>query len=192
MAKKSKKVASGEGSTETLPIPSHLAGWVVPVAFEDEVLEASVRCPCGSERTELHYPGETHLSVGSGTPIPSMVKIGDEWFFLIKAVCADCRAEHILFDRHFHGCGGFLYPGNKGRKLPRPRLWPWRCLTCGSAVHNARVSVVEDYKDRYEEFGYAKKFGPERWPDAFGAIGMSIRCCGCGLETRGWVSYEAR
>jgi hypothetical protein len=188
-----KKAARGrKASAESLPIPSHLAGWVAPESFEDEVVTASVRCPCGSDRLEFHHPGETHLRYGDGIPVPSSVKIGEEWFFIVKAVCATCRAEHVLFDSHFHGCNGFLHPGTKGAQLPRPRLWPWRCLACGSATHTGQVSIVEDYQDRYIEFGHARKFGADRWPDAFGWFNMSIQCCGCGQQTPGWVSYEAR
>jgi hypothetical protein len=54
------------------------------------------------------------------------------------------------------------------------------------------VSVVEDYRERYAEYGYAEKFGADHWPDAFGCFAMGIRCCECGLESPGWVSYEAR
>ncbi len=85
---KTEQAASSQSSREVMPIPSHLAGWVVPQSFEDEVLKASVRCPCGSERVELRYPGATHLSWKDQTPIPSSVKIGEVWFFIIKATCA--------------------------------------------------------------------------------------------------------
>src|SRR5262249_23070039 len=116
----------------------------------------------------------------------------DEWFFVIKAVCAACRKEHVLFDSHFHGCDGFLQHEEEKAALPRPRLWPWWCLLCGSPVHEGRITVILDYKDRYFEYGYAEKFGADRWPDAYGCFGMGIKCCACGHDTPCWVDYETR
>ena len=173
-----------------MPVPSHLAGWVEPLSFEDDFLTAAVRCPCGGDRFEFHYPGETQSH--DGEPCPCTVKIGATWFFLVKAVCADCRGEHVLFDRHFHGCDGFLHHDPEAAALPRPPLVPWACLKCGSVVHAGELCLVLDYEDRFVEYGYAEKFGPERWPDAFGSFAMSIRCADCGHDTPGWVSYETR
>jgi len=153
-----------------------------------------VRCPGGSERLEFHDPGETHLYPHSyeGQPTPCTARLGEEWFFLVKAVCAECRREQVLHDLQFHGCNGFLNPEAKERALPRPRLWPWRGLMCGSAVHNGEVLVIQDYKDRYFEYGEAEKFGADHWVDAFGCLAIGIKCCGCGHETPCWVDCGAR
>jgi hypothetical protein len=175
---------------DPIPVPSHLVGWVEPKEFRDKVLIAAIRCPCGSERLEFRYPGVTHLV--EGRPFPCSAEIGKVWFFLIQAACSVCPEEHILFDKHFHGCDGFLDPESKERTLPRPRLWPWRCLQCGSALHTGEVRVVLDYEDAYFEYGYADQFGDEHWPDAFGWFSMGLRCCDCGHETPVWVDYETR
>jgi hypothetical protein len=187
MAKKSVQALSGG-----VPVPSHLTGWVVPKSWRDEVLTAAVRCPCGSEQLEFHHPGATLVFVPGEEPCPAGEKVGDASFFLIKAVCVACRKENVLFDCDFHGHDGFLLRDEKQAAIPRPRLWPWRCLACGSAAHTGEVSLILDYQDRYFEKGYAKKFGADRWPDAFGSIGMGIKCCGCGHEAPRWVEYETR
>jgi hypothetical protein len=180
-----------DGTLDLSPVPSHLEGWTTLTSVEDDWVKLAVRCPCGSERMEFHYPGQTHLV--RDEPIPCTVEIGGEWFFLIKAVCRDCRKEHVLFDSHFHGHDGFLF-SSRGKKatLPRPPLVPWQCLKCGSVAHTGSVSIISDYKERYFEDGYGEEFGPEHWPDAYGCFGMSIACCDCGHKTPGWVDYEAR
>jgi hypothetical protein len=175
---------------DAIPVPAHLAGWVTATTYQEHVLTAAVRCPCGSERLEFRYPGVTHLV--DGEPFPCSAEISKVFFFVIQAGCADCHHEHVLFDSHFHGCDGFLNPESKERTLPRPRLWPWRCLQCGSALHTGEVRVVLDYEDGYFENGYADQFGAEHWPDAFGWFSMGLRCCGCGHKTPVWVDFETR
>src|SRR5262245_57294079 len=191
MAKKSKGAGAGAGKpSEPWPIPSYLLEWVVATSYQDDVIEATVRCPCGSEQLEFHYPGVTQLY--EGQPFPCSVKIEEIYFYIIKAVCIDCRQERIIFDSLFHGKADFLGIDPKSFDLPYPRLWPWRCLECGCSAHQGQVRIVSDYKDRYFEFGYAEKFGADRWPDVFGWFAMSIKCTGCGYNTPEWVSYETR
>lgn len=175
---------------DPIPVPSHLVGWVAQEDFREKVLRAAVRCPCGNERLEFRYPGVTQLV--DGRPFPCSAEIGKVWFFLIQVACPDCHSEHVLFDNHFHGCDGFLNPESEERTLPRPQLWTWRCLECGSALHTGKLGVVLDYEDRYFEYGYADQFGDEHWPDAFGWFSMGIRCCGCGHDTPVWVDFETR
>lgn len=175
---------------DPIPIPSHLAGWVTSETYQDHVLIATVRCPCGSERLEFRYPGVTHLI--DGQRFPCSAEIGGAFFTIIQAACPDCQREHVLFDSHFHGCDGFLNPESKQRTLPRPPLSAWRCLRCESNWHTAEVGVVLDYADAYLEYGYAERFGAEHWPDAFGWISIGLTCCGCGVKTPRWVDYETR
>jgi hypothetical protein len=44
-----------------MPVPSHLAGWVVPKdpRVGQRPLDAWIRCPCGCDRFAFLYPGET-------------------------------------------------------------------------------------------------------------------------------------
>jgi hypothetical protein len=35
-----------------------------------------------------------------------------------------------------------------------------------------------------------ERFGPERWPDAFGCFRLAIRCHRCGRQTDQWVIAE--
>jgi hypothetical protein len=175
-------------SSEPYPIPSHLLGWVVGTSYEDDVVTATVRCPCGCKQLEFHYPGVTQLY--QGRPHPCSAEIEGLYYFIIKAVCTACHREHLLFDGQIHGKADLI--GAKMSEADLPKLWPWRCLECGTAAHKAQVKIVSDYKDRYFEFGYAERFGVDRWPDAYGWFAMSIQCAGCGYNTPEWVSYETR
>jgi hypothetical protein len=180
---------------EPLPMPSHLRGWVVPLSFEDEYLEATVRCPCGCEQVELFTLGDTQPSRTDGSPKPIVAKIDEGYYFIVQAVCTNCRAEHTLFDSRYHGCDGFLGSEPDRVEEPPPRaLVPWSCVSCGSRAHTAELQLVIDYKDTYfraRHYNYFLRHGIDRWPDAFGWIDIRIRCCECDRKTP-WVSLETR
>jgi hypothetical protein len=184
-----------------VPIPSHLLGWVVPISCsgEDPYVQATVRCPCGNEDLEFHYPGTTHLSYGSDEPIPCTAELrepqgGSRFYFGIKAVCRACRAERGLFDSDLHGweavTNGPEYAAEKAA-LPRPWLFAWRCRVCGAAAHRGWVGVILDSKPEFLD-RVGGVVSEARWPDAFTWIEMGITCRGCGHETKAWVSYECR
>jgi len=81
-----------------MPLPTHLRDCVVPDSadIDESGLQGTVRCPCGSERVNLLYPGQTHE--WNGTQIPCTAEINGKFFFLMKAQCVDCGAEHLLID----------------------------------------------------------------------------------------------
>jgi hypothetical protein len=71
-------------------------------------------------------------------------------------------------------------------------LSAWRCAACGAVAHLGEVGIVSDYKEDYFRYGYAERYGADRWADAFGCFRMSIKCCSCGYDTSEWVCYETR
>jgi hypothetical protein len=183
-----------------VPIPTHLAGWVVrpESAEKDTYVEGMLRCPCGCEKMEYHYPGATHVPEGSaGTPVPCSVQVpdgrsGKRYWFGLKAVCTACGKRRVLLDSDRHGWNGFMgchaSPASEV-KSPRPRLRPWRCLTCGGKAHagaiHFRFEAPGDFLRKTEG-----RFRIERRVDAFGWFGMEIKCAGCGHETTSWVGFE--
>jgi hypothetical protein len=184
-----------------VPVPSHLRGWVVPISCsgEDPYVKASVRCPCRNEDLEFHYPGTTHFSYDIDEPIPCTAELRQtkgrgRFYFGIKAVCIACKTERVLFDCDLHGweivTNGSEYAAEKAA-LPRPRLFVWRCLECGSAAHRGWVGVSLDSKVEFLD-RVGDKVGEDRWADAFTWFDMCLKCCGCGHESKGWVSYECR
>ncbi len=179
-------------------VPSHLVGWLISPKFKGEIpaIEATVRCLCGSEALECHYPGACRLSPVTGEPIPCTAELHQSggkirWYFAVKAVCVACRQERVLFDSDLHGYYAVEGGENivESAALPRPRLWVWRCLGCGSATHRVRVAVT--LESRYDFVDATRgEVCEERWANAFSWFDMDICCCECGRDTKGWVSYE--
>jgi hypothetical protein len=193
------KVTSDGGRPATA-VPSHLVGWATTTRVRGEELDADLRCPCGCSRLEFHYPGQTLLDPDTGLPGPCTAELRQRgqksrFAFAIKAVCTACRQEQTLFDEDLHGWTVVVAASRERAAflaaLPRPRLWPWRCLDCGSKAHEGSIGFIfedaREFRRRTDgELPAARRF------DAFTSVGMTIRCCGCGLTTEGWVSYETR
>jgi hypothetical protein len=172
-----------------MPVPTHLRECVVPKdsAVDESELDATVRCPCGSQEFSLLFPGHTHEY--DGETIPCTAEIDGSFFFLIKAVCTSCSKEHLLIDQDFHGWNGFVCHEESQASKPRPPLTPWKCLGCGATPHSATIQIqTEGREDFVEEAG--DEFDADRWHDGFGWFSMAIRCGECGKETPQWVSLE--
>jgi hypothetical protein len=173
-----------------MPVPSHLSDCLIPKesGIGGDALDADVRCPCGSKRFDLLYPGQSRTRPGK-EPIPCTAEIDGKFFFLISARCTKCQRVHLLIDADFHGWNGLVCHDARQASLPRPPLVPWRCLCCDETEHEASVQIyTEGRKDFVAETG--GRFPPDRWPDAFGWFSMAIKCAGCGKFTRDWISYE--
>jgi hypothetical protein len=173
-----------------MPVPSHLIHCVIPKESESDEsrLDAVVRCVCSSMKFELLYPGQI-TDFKDEDPVPRVAEIDGKFFLVIKALCAACRREHLLLDSDFHGWNGFICHDVKQAALPRPSLVPWKCTSCGAAVHEASVQICTEGKaDFILEAGNG--FNAERWPDAFSWFSMAIKCVGCGKYTPDWISYE--
>jgi hypothetical protein len=172
-----------------MPIPTHLKQCVIPddPIVDEKPLAGAIRCPCGGEKFELQFPDQTHQ--WEGETVPCTAQIGDQFFFLIKAVCTNCRGSHVLLDIDFHGWNGFVCHDPKQAAVARPTLVAWKCLQCGWLEHTARVEVQNEGK----EFCLSEADGAiddDRWPDAFGWLTISLECVGCGHKPRTWVSCE--
>ncbi len=172
-----------------MPVPSHLIDCVVPrdAVIDESPLDAFVRCPCGSSRFDLLFPGTTHE--WRGETIPCTAEIGGKFFFLVTARCTSCNRRHLLLDADFHGWNGFVCHDPKQASIERPPLRPWQCLSCGFTEHEASIWIQTEGKEHFVAETDGKIDG-DRWPDGFGWFSMAIKCCGCGKQTPEWVSYE--
>jgi hypothetical protein len=124
----------GKGEKAPAPVPSHLADWLAGIEVHEEgtYVEGGLRCPCGSERFEFHYPGTTHLDSITGMPIPCSAKLpgpkdSTRYWFGLRAICAACRRECLLFDSELHGWNAFPPSARTAKQAERsrPQLWPW-------------------------------------------------------------------
>ena len=115
-----------------MPVPSHLIDCVVPrdAVIDESPLDAFVRCPCGSSRFDLLFPGTTHE--WRGETIPCTAEIGGKFFFLVTARCTSCNRRHLLLDADFHGWNGFVCHDPKQASIERPPLRLWHAFLVGS------------------------------------------------------------
>jgi hypothetical protein len=172
-----------------MPVPTHLKGLVVPreEAIDEKPLDADVRCPCGDEKFELLYPGQTHEY--GGKTVPCVAQIGERFFLVLKARCAACSREHLLLDADLHGWNGFVCHVPEQAATERPPLMPWGCRGCGERVHTGVMHIqTQGKQDFIDEAG--EDFDADRWPDAFGWFSLDLTCCRCGKESEGLISYE--
>lgn len=172
-----------------MPVPSHLRGIVVPrdPAIDEQPLSADVRCPCGESVFELLYPGQTHEY--GGETIPCTAEIDGRYFFVLRAVCTGCSADHLLLDADFHGWDGFVCHDPAQAAIPRPGLVPWKCIACTETKHRVVAHIqTEGREDFINESG--GEFDRERWPDAFGWFSLDLTCLACGKASPELVSYE--
>jgi hypothetical protein len=110
------------------PFPSHLRGLVIPIPEESEpeaLLTATVACPCGGDTFDLLFPGATHTYAGEECPCTT--RVGEAFFFLVRARCRKCGEEHLLIDQDLHGWNGVVCHDAAQAALPRPPLVSWKC-----------------------------------------------------------------
>lgn len=104
----------------------------------------------------------------------------------VKAVCVACRRERVLFDSDLHGyhaVTGGEYAAELAA-LPRPRLWVWRCLGCGSVAHQMWLTVTLESRCDFVDPALGE-VNEDRWLNAFSWFSVDIRCCACGRDTKG-------
>ncbi len=169
-----------------VPVPSHLADWLGPLDWfaDDPYIEGDIVCPCGRHELEFHYPGQTHHPPDVPEPIPCVV---GGWF-AVKAVCAACGHQAVVFDSRIHGLTVFLgAAGRQGEELPP--LSPWACSACGRTTHRGRVHFRFPERERFLQY-VEGDCGLERWGDGIEWFGMKIECCGCGHNVSPWAGYE--
>jgi len=177
-------------ASDAMPAPTHLLG-ITDQRPEDctpTEFVADLHCPCGGREFSLLYPGATQE--WNGKVYPCTAQIDDRFYFLVRARCAACNDEHLVFDRDFHGWDGFVVHDESQAATPRPPLVPWQCSRCNSLAHRATVRVFGES----QAFVMSESDGqvpPDQWQDAFGWITIETECVECGLGREDWVSYEA-
>lgn len=172
-----------------MPPPQHLQNCTVAIKSRctRKAFAAHVQCPCGGKKFRLLHSGGVWED-DKGDKRPSATNGESGSYLVIKATCAACQAEHLLFDMDFHGWNGFVCRTDAHLR-PRPDLIHWHCTKCGQQEHTATVGVFsEGRQDAIEESG---EFLTEaNWQEGFGSIGIATKCCGCGHKAEDWLSFE--
>ncbi len=128
-----------------MAIPTHLASFVEPAETSETSSNLTLRlkCPCGGNTFEILYQkGGDKNEKGEPTPGPVEAEYRGEFFFVIRARCANCREERLVFDARVHGYDALIggWPGNQD--MERPPLRVWSCRRCGDSVHQVFVALI--------------------------------------------------
>jgi hypothetical protein len=172
-----------------MPPPSHLREIVRPAdtRVDEDPFVGKLRCTCTGERFRvLNLP---YYHVGNGKVTLVTAEIKGKFFFIIRAQCVACEKDHLIFDKDFHGWNGFVCHDEKQAKLKRPKVEVWQCPECDGDAHEVTVAIAGEGREDFAEETEGQ-YDEDRWPDAFGSIGIGIKCCNCGGELPEWVSYE--
>ncbi len=171
-----------------LPIPNHLRGILHPFGDNNSELQLKgiIKCSCGSDEFEIGFVGNDNEF--QEIQAIKVLRVGDEYFLLIKNICSNFKMEHLIFDNDYHGWNGYICGGDN-REAKRPKTKIWKCDSCEKSIHRMRVGLVSEGKEDFiEEAG--DEFIKESWVDAFGWITIETHCINCEKRNPEWISYE--
>lgn len=158
---------------DRLPIPTHLQAILMPVGEDDGEYQVTgaLRCSCGCEEFRVEWSNGRRL---------------------VRALCAACGREYLVFDEGRHGWDGFVC-GSDG--LDRTQPWQRERCACGEDAFRVQVAIHSQGQDDFvAESGLLQgpddRFSPEDWVDAFEWITISLACPLCGAVQEGWVDAE--
>lgn len=89
----------------SVPIPFYLTGIAASAEQDSNRVRFKIRCSCGSERFGMFMNNENtaELAKRMGVELPLYPAVR-----VLKAVCALCGAEHVIFDSRRHGYNGVV------------------------------------------------------------------------------------
>jgi hypothetical protein len=172
-----------------IPVPNHLRTCTVPVDNEADEFQyvGKVKCACGGTAFQMLHTNATHE--WEGEQVPCVAEIDGKFFLRIAAKCEQCGTEHLLLDSDFHGWNGFVCHDKKKAKQPRPPLVAWGCRQCAKMSFESQVTISSEGEvDAIEEAD--GDLDETNWQEGFSWIDIDVRCCDCGDEHEGWISYE--
>jgi hypothetical protein len=115
-----------------MPVPSHLVGCVAPrdSVVDETPLIADVRCPCGSTKFDLLFPGQTHVFQGEVCPCNDTKQAALPRPPLTPWKCLDCGATSHETSIHIQTEGKEDFISESGGKFDEDK-WPegFGCLS---------------------------------------------------------------
>lgn len=171
------------------PVPKHLRGITRPIKVDDDNrVHCPITCPCGSSEFVISHTGAVQ---GNGKmKCPVVAEIDGNFYFIVRAKCTQCDADHLIFDDHYHGWNGYVCAPDEGtRELPRPNLVPWECSKCTCLAHRMQVHIAGEDKEHLLSEGEGI-LTEEDWHEAFGWLTIDIECVTCEFKYGAWVDYE--
>ncbi len=169
------------------PIPTHLKEILVVDEKASDIhdIEGSLRCTCGCKKFLLRNFADYYNAQ------PCVARKNDGYAFVIKAVCADCGNEWVVFDLSKHGYNGFVC--KDGLTVDDSELEKYLCSKCFSEYFFVKIGIEVENKEQFIEecvTEYPDEFSPEDYINAFNWITISVKCCHCEIKNDDWVSLE--
>ena len=172
-----------------LPIPTHLKD--IFYATGNKNCESYVcgkiicSCKCGCFKVRI-YAEEVNGS-------PYIREYKDGYAMVVKASCEGCEKEHLILDISKHGWDGFIC--REGVTVPDEELSLRSCPKCGCENHSIEICIHSDGKadfiDEIADCSLSDDFDEDDWVDAFGCMGIGLKCLGCGRNYSYLIDYEA-
>jgi hypothetical protein len=180
----------GTPKTKGMPAPVHLVHWLarVPSRCTGRKCFGHVQCPCGSRKIRL---STSRIGNENGKRFPETAQLGNMFYSIITAVCAECGKDHVLFDANLHGWNAVVCREARSDTAVAANspMIGWTCDRCDAREHSASIELIsEGRQDALDESGGA--LDESNWQEGFGCINISIACCHCGRKVQNWVSYE--
>lgn len=135
-------VPGGKAMGTTSIKPKHLEKIYVPT--DANGLEGEIICTCGCRAFKIRYFGEFYEELKL-----SVQECGDKFGHAVKAVCADCGTEHLLYDFALHGFDGRI--GNQGIVVSDEMLADFRTST-DDLFEIKMVLEYDDEQTFFEDF----------------------------------------
>lgn len=170
-----------------LPIPDHLKKFlqVDLEKSEGNELAGKLCCPCDGEKFKVSV-----FAIGE-EGFPEVGSYQDDYAFVIRAMCATCGEDWLVFDLSKHGYDGFVC--HEGVSVPDSALKGINCSGChGENFMVSLVIQIEDKEQFLEEIVQDDPFSFKKddYVNAFGWIEISLKCGDCQQEIPAWVSLE--
>lgn len=169
------------------PIPRHLIKIykVNSNSSDEHNLEGHIHCDCGCQQFEIL------IFADMDNDNPQVCEYEDDYAFVIKSICKDCKKEWLLFDMFRHGYNGYVC--HDGVTVPDSKLKEYVCPECKNRFFEIAVGIeLEDKEQFIEEIVEEDpdNFSEEDYVDAFNWINIDIKCCCCDRQSKNWISFE--
>ncbi|MCM1164858.1 MAG: hypothetical protein NC299_01505 [Lachnospiraceae bacterium] len=89
-------------------LPKHLEKILRVSEHDKTTMSGRIVCECGCEKFGVKYFGEEMNEDGEEYPVLTAAEFDEKTALAVKAVCAECGMERLLFDFAKHGYDGLI------------------------------------------------------------------------------------
>ena len=104
----------------------------------------------------------------------------------VKARCAECTAEWLIFDCAKHGYDAFV--GESAVSVPESQWTDWHCPVCGGEIFRFRIAVEPADREELLADGFSED--AIDFSEMFAWITIGLECTECHHSAESWVDME--